>query len=116
MEQFKFLIGDDEELSKCVQRILFMLGYKWKGNETIIVETHQQALYADSDGYITYSDASYYHSHNTEDSKPVDIDWLRTPKVVVEYVELGGKKYIKSELEEALSKIVAVDVDVKIRG
>jgi hypothetical protein len=35
--------------------------------------------------------------------------FVESEKPAVEYVELGGKKYIKKELEEALSKIKAVE-------
>ena len=105
----KFWIGDDPELSEKVQKILFGLGYKWAFESRGVTEqVNAYSMYAESDGGIRVA------SHDKRDGKfsfpddgeTIDIDWMRTKKP--ETIELAGKTYIKSELEEALRHIKPV--------
>lgn len=101
-KEMKFWIGDDAELSERVQNILFILGCRWFSGDAVQI-TSSTSLYVDG-GCITYGGHSRKEDwFDKQSHKEINIDWLRTAKP--ETVELGGKTYIKSELEEALSHI-----------
>ena len=63
--------------------------------------------------YITWSSSDYHTAKEITLSRKVTVEltpsFVEVEEPAVEYVELGGKKYIKKELEEALSKIKAVE-------
>lgn len=106
-KKMKFWIGDDPDLSERVQKLLFGLGYKWRGAADQRVRyTEVGALYTNEDGYILYTDADA-EWFNNESQEEIDIDWMRSQKP--ETIELNGKKYIKSELEEAIKRIKPVE-------
>ena len=95
----KFWIGDDPELSEKVQRLLFGLGYSWFVNKDNVANTESSYIYASRGGELTHSD----NGDRPVDGEEINIDWMRTKKP--ESIELNGKTYIKSELEEALRHI-----------
>jgi hypothetical protein len=105
----KFLIGEDPELSERVQNILFGLGYKWNSyGDSKICHTGYTELQAWRDGAITRSNDEFVSKNKGFiKGEYIDIDWLRTKKP--ETIELNGKKYIKSELEEAIKRIKPVE-------
>jgi hypothetical protein len=101
----KFWIGNDPELSEKVQKLLFDAGYSWPSDVKTARYNHEFALYANSGGNLTRnSDSNYFIGHSHEE---ININWMRTTKP--ETIELNGKIYIKSELEEALLKIKPVN-------
>ena len=100
----KFWIGDDPDLSERVQNALFSVGYGWVGGGKVVQLTYAFALYADSCGNITYGTSEdLFDSRENE----INIDWMRTSNK--ETVELNGKTYHKSELEEALKHINPIE-------
>lgn len=108
-KEMKFWIGDDEELSKQVQKILNDQGYEWGHGESV-QNTGSLALYTTLNGRIIYSGDTNrvgIKHFDTEPEQEINIGWMRTAKQ--ETIELGGKTYIKSELEEALSHIKPIN-------
>lgn len=92
----KFWIGGDKEVSEKLQKVLFSLGYTWCNLGAEVHPTESEYISAHHDGDLSHGDGSF-------DYEEINIDWMRTPKE--ETVELNGKKYLKSELEEALKHI-----------
>ena len=68
MKAMKFWIGDDEELSKIVQEILFKLGYSWT-EESEIQNTDKYALFADNDGSSVFEYAGAGLGIHTSDTR-----------------------------------------------
>ena len=102
----KFWIGDDPELSEKVQKLLFAMGYGWSGGGSLC-RTGYEELQAWADGSVTNSNAEFISAKNGFiKGEYINIDWMRTKKP--ETIELNGKTYIKSELEEALRHIKPV--------
>ncbi len=102
----KFWIGDDPELSEKVQKLLFDVGYKWAG-------CGKCGMYTDGVMLVTRESGEIWYRHKGDscfdelDNEEINIDWMRTKKP--ETIELNGKTYVKSELEEALRHIKPVD-------
>lgn len=101
---------EDHNQFELVAGILSKLGYTADHNIEARLKDGQ------GKGIVLYATGVYASATTTRgdywfsdlaDVEEINIDWMRTKKV--EYVELGGKKYIKEELEEALSKINPVN-------
>lgn len=101
-----------------IQPWLFEQGCDWGEGDKNISCTFAQWLnvgvlksYPSTD--ITWSSSDYYTAKEITLSRKVAVEltpsFVESEKPAVEYVELGGKRYVKSELEEALSKIKAVE-------
>ena len=104
----KFWIGDDPELSKRVHKLLKGLGYGYKMVESRI-EEKAVMLVTTEDGAMWYRE-DYDENFTSTDAEEITIDWMRTPtEATRETIELNGKTYIKSELEEALSHIRPIE-------
>lgn len=104
---------------KEVQEWLFGQGYEWCFNKKEVSFTHGKWLEMgiDSSSGITWADDG---EEAMGDCKEITLQRTvavtLTPSFVeeaVEYVELGGRKYVKADLEEALSKIRPVGVPVE---
>jgi len=102
----KFWIGDDPELSEKVQKLLFSMGYTWLSGSVEIKHTEEGCLYASRGGRVTQSSGGINGFFAKEDKEEINIDWMRATKP--ETIELNGKTYVKSELEEALRHIKPV--------
>lgn len=107
-----------EQAHKEIQPWLFEQGYSW--NYTRSKEVHTDCgrfLYCYDCSAVTHDDsAEYFVEHANKEitlSRNVTVEltpsFVEVEEPAVEYVELGGKRYVKSELEEALSKIKAVE-------
>lgn len=105
----KFWIGDDPELSKRVHKLLKGLGYGYKMVESRI-EEKAAMLVTTEDGAMWYRE-DYDENFTSTDAEEINIDWMRTG-ATRETIELNGKTYIKSELEEALSHIRPIEENV----
>lgn len=96
-KEMKFKIGNDEDLNKRVQNILFDLGYGWGIRDKTLQHTMANYLFANRDGTITFAcegeDLHYYDQLHEE----IDIDWLRSN--IKETVEVDGKKYYLSDIK-----------------
>ena len=100
-KKMKFKTYGDLKLGRRLQNILFDLGYTWCTVGKRVSYTEHKYLYSEPDGQIMFGD---YDGVFEEDSaEEVDIEWLCV--VPQETVELGGKTYLKSELEVALENI-----------
>lgn len=101
-----------------IQPWLFEQGYSWNYTGSKEVHTDRgRFLYCYDCSGVTHDDsAEYFVEHANKEitlSRKVTVEltpsFVESEKPAVEYVELGGKKYIKKELEEVLSKINAVE-------
>lgn len=102
MKAMKFWIGHDEKLGKAVYDLLTALGYEWWSWSYATANGYAVGCFlTDREGKIDWSDQRY--CFDRYDAKEVNIDWMRPE--APETIELGGKTYIKSELEEALKNI-----------
>lgn len=108
MSQFKamkFWIGDDKDLFTRVAKILRESGYIVHNN---LLLGHQKGAISVDEKKVSWmcreNDIDWYKEYP---AREINIDWMRTPKE--ETVELNGKKYMKSELEEALKHIRPVE-------
>lgn len=102
-KKMKFFIGSNGDAKTCkmVQGILDDLGYEATSRDSQIIFTESNG---DADSYTTHSDPKKKFGELPYEE--INIDWMRTTKP--ETVELNGKTYIKTELEEALRKIKPV--------
>lgn len=103
----KFNIGNNPEVSKRVQEILFELGYKWEPDAQKAKYTGEPYLFTGTykDNAITWNDDEETFKSST--AEEINIEWMKPqPK---ETVELNGKKYLKSELETALQHLKPVE-------
>lgn len=65
LHNMKFRIANEDQSSR-LQHVLFSLGCGWCGSSRVVELTDKPYIYADSAGYITYSDgesAEYFDSH-----------------------------------------------------
>ena len=101
-----------------IQTWLFEQGYSWDYTRNKEVHTDcGRFLYCyDCSGVTHDNSAEYFVKHENKEitlSRKMTVEFtpsfVEPEKPSMEYVELGGKKYIKKELEEALSKIKAVE-------
>lgn len=95
----KFVYDGDEDVFNRVKSILIEMGYditdrRFMSDHSVI------KTYEDGRINVLHGDPSQYGGEE------INIDWLRTIKP--ETIELNGKTYIKSELEEALRHIKPV--------
>ncbi|MCK4815817.1 hypothetical protein KA005_08605 [bacterium] len=106
---YKIWIGDDPELYGIIVNLLTSKGYE-VGMSYSAGSSHKNiALTTNKNGKIdsaTYIDKSGFKCWPVYEE--INIDWMRTKKP--ETIELNGKTYIKSELEEALRHIKPVEV------
>ena len=101
----KFWIGDDPELSEKVQKLLFGMGYTWAGGHECGSFKRGVMIATKESGAIWHRD-NFDSCFDSLSNEEINIDWMRTNKP--ETIELAGKTYIKSELEEALRHIKPV--------
>lgn len=105
---------------KEVQEWLFGHGYGWEHDLKKCCSINEKYLFTDSfkSGFITHnSEEDHFENHRNKEitlQRTVAVTltpaFVETPvEEVIEYVELGGRKYVKKDLEEALSKIKAVE-------
>ncbi len=104
-KSMKFWIGDDPELSEKVQKLLLDDNYFWRHGGDGSKNTREFALYTNTKGRMTFSNSKA--GFDCDNNEEINIDWMRTKKP--ETIELNGKTYVKSELEEALRHIKPVD-------
>jgi len=102
-KEMKFWVGDDSDLFLRVVNALKTLGYTcgdglFLPDKTGGIRVHDGRVYWTSD----FADGKEYFDRHVS-GEEINIDWMRTPNE--ETVELNGKKYLKSELEEALKHI-----------
>ena len=105
-----------EQAHQEIQPWLFEQGYSWC-KEVHVRFTNSSHLYAEEDSVLAYGHNDQFFS--ADDGKEITLSrkvtveltpsFVEVEEPAVEYVELGGKRYVKSELEEALSKIKAVE-------
>jgi hypothetical protein len=100
-KNMKFLVKGDNELAKAVITSLRATGHNIIGELSEDVEVIR--VYSDGDFRVDLSEDFFDDSVAEE----INIDWMRTKKP--ETIELNGKKYIKSELEEAIKRIKPVE-------
>lgn len=102
----KFWIDNgDKGLYDAVCRELTRLGYKADDN----IRCNVCAIQTDEDGFFaaaTMEKGDWWYN-GLKDHEEINIDWMRSDKL--EFVELNGKKYLKSEIEAALSHIKPVE-------
>jgi len=104
----KFWIGKDMSLYYQVISILKHLGYEeprtidMVGNIAII--TNKAGNVSAAGRYSNDLDKHF----NQWGRKEINIDWMRKP-AKLETIELNGKWYLKSELEEALKHIKPIE-------
>ena len=102
MKQFKamkFWIGDNPELSKKVQEILFGAGYHWYSGSTE-QKTEPRYIRTEPNGTMYHGCTSAYYVEAYGEA--IDISWMLAEK---ETISIGDKKYYKDELETALKNI-----------
>jgi len=79
MKAMKFWIGNDPELSRHIQTILFKLGYKWSNGKVVsykvVSHTDRCTLYTDEEGTILCGKGSY--QFNDDPREEINIDWMR---------------------------------------
>ena len=103
MKQFKamkFWIGDNPELSKKVQEILFGLGYRWRGAGTSANDTTMFYIRTDSDGLLSHGDRKTLMDEFSGET--IDVSWMVEER---ETITIGDNEYYKDELETALKNI-----------
>lgn len=96
----KFWIGNDKELSKQVQEILFGLGYSWHG-ERNIQYVDSSELYA-NDGIITFSNNREFF--DCQPDEEINIDWMREKTISITLN--GVKTEISIESAKALKEFL----------
>jgi len=103
----KFWIGKDEEyLYKIVCTILDSLGYS--ADKNIKPNVCSIACYQSGRYEAATSNKDEYWYNTLGDHQEIDLDWMRKP-AKLETIELNGKQYLKSELEEALKHIKPIE-------
>jgi hypothetical protein len=64
MENLKFNIGDNPELSRIVQAVLFEFGYSWGQGQNKVKNTYYSYLFAYSRGNLTHTDdVEHFETH-----------------------------------------------------
>ena len=129
LRRIKIEVSDTKE-SKAVQEALFENGCYWlnySGYEQIRDKTAQYCglryLYVESDGTMMYGSSKEYFNRSEFTEIKVDLRNFEVTELVPtivtktsvrtfykekETVEFGGKKYIKEDLEKALSLLKSV--------
>ena len=107
---------------KEIQEWLFAQGYDWRSNKKEVLTRVFNYIFTDSfaASELTHIDAedNFENHRNKEITLQRTVAVTLTPSFVepvaesVEYVELGGKLYVKTDVYAALSSIVAIENDV----
>lgn len=100
----------DEEHSRLIQEALFEMGYEWassvgRGYEFL----RSPYLYTSNYGGIYYGESDYSFNQDVrqEYEAKIKVEFVEIQKP--DTVELNGKIYLKSDLEEALAKLNPVE-------
>ena len=110
---FVFNAGE-VELHKQVVGLLEQAGYRVDANIfPNAPNEHGIIIGTDLDGVISSEckskEVGPWYKRKLTAHEEINLDWMRPIKQEEETISLGGKTYIKSELEEALSHINPVD-------
>lgn len=104
-KNMKFWMGGDGDISTSVQLILLEQGYSWGMSENKPRYIGSNYICSYADGALGWGGAKA--SFDECKYEEINIDWMRTKKP--ETIELNGKTYVKTELEEALRNIKPVE-------
>src|SRR5690606_16449290 len=99
----------DEEHSKLVQETAFKEGYRWNGGLQEIKNTNVPFLYLYADYKVIQHGRNEYVFENYSAVEVTLESRYHFKEVEKEVVELNGKRYLKEELEKALSLIKPLD-------
>ena len=99
-KEMKFWIGDDQELSKGVQFILFGLGYTWISGDREFIK------YPDVGGIVTDDLGRFYRlGHKIEFDNAniewININWMSKPDRKT--YSSGGKEYYEDDVDALIA-------------
>ena len=90
---------------------IYRLGGKWWGGaNSKPLHVNKRCIYIDNNLEMSQSSIvdGYFRKHKNKELSLEIVKTLKLTEVKVETIELNGKSYLKSDLEEALNKLTPV--------